>query len=129
MAILWNCGVSWEETRESQWFFFSFLVCAHVRIREGKIKIPVSVRMNVLIYIVSILLKTLAEAQCVLRLFCVIQGADPLGYTPVQIPEGWEAYLHSCHPSCNHSWVSNNHILTHSATNPAFYCHDVGFCT
>lgn len=69
MAILWNCGVSWEETRESQ----SGVFCVSMCIRESKSKIPVSVRMNVLMHIVSILLKTLAEAQCLvcaLSLFC-----------------------------------------------------------
>lgn len=62
-------------------------------------------------------------ASCV----CVIQGADPLGYTPVQISEGSEAYLHSRHTSSYRSWVSNNCMITHPANSPAFYCHDVAF--
>lgn len=80
MAILWNCGVSWEETRERQ-----SGVCVCVRERERKSKISVSVRVNVLMHTVSILLNTLAEAQCSV---CAV----PL----LCDPGSWSTWLHTC---------------------------------
>lgn len=107
MAIPWNYGVSWEETKESQSGFLC--VCVLMHSQHSVKDISRSTWLNV----------------CCAS--CVIQGADPLGYTPVQISEGSEAYLHSRHTSSYRSWVSNNRMITHPANNPAFYCHDVAF--